>query len=166
MRFGPGVQPSDKPDRLLTTWRTGRAPRPRRRRRRVRGLISGLITVALLAGVLAWLLLRGQGSGLEVTAIEVRTPQQTQTCNATVNVTGVLTTNGKAGRIAYRWIRSDGNDSGLLYQTVETGRREVTVPMSWTIDGPGQRRFTATLELVEPESGANKASSAFGYSCR
>ncbi|MBC6457633.1 hypothetical protein [Actinomadura sp. HBU206391] len=162
LRFGPGVQPTDQ---LTETWRSGRAQPPRRRRRLVRNLVSWLITAALLVGVLLWLLLRGQASDVEITAIKVQTPKQVQDCNATVDVTGVLTTNGEAGQITYRWVRSDGHDSGLLHETVEAGKRDVTVHLSWAIKGPGERRFTATLELVEPKSTADKASSAFRYSC-
>ncbi|GAA2109347.1 hypothetical protein [Actinomadura alba] len=162
VRFGPGVQPTDE---LIETWRSGRAQPPRRRRRLMRSLIGWLVTAALLVCFLLWLLLRGQGEEVEVTAIKVQTPEQVQTCDATVDVTGVLTTNGEAGRITYRWVRSDGHNSGLLHETVEAGKRDVTVHLSWAIKGTGDRRFTATLELVAPESTADKASSAFGYSC-
>jgi hypothetical protein len=161
-RFGPGVQPTDQ---VVETWRSGRAQPPRRRRRLVRSLIAWLVTLALLICVLLWLLLRGQRTEMELTGIKVQTPEQVQTCDATVDITGVLTTNGEAGRITYRWIRSDGHNSGLLHETVEAGKRDVTVHLSWAIKGPGERRFTATLELVEPKSTADKASSTFRYSC-
>jgi hypothetical protein len=162
-RFGPGVQPTDQ---VVETWRSGRAQPPRRRRRLVRNLISWLVTAALLVAVLVWLLLRGQASDIEVTGIQVQTPERAQTCDANVDVTGVLATNGEAGQITYRWVRSDGHTSGLLHETVEAGKREVTVHLSWAIKGPGDRRFTATLELLEPKSNADKASSGFRYSCR
>jgi hypothetical protein len=162
VRFGPGVQPTDQ---LIETWRSGRAQPPRRRRRLMRSLIGWLVTAALLIGFLFWLLMRRESDEVEVTAIKVQTPGQVQTCDATVDVTGVLTTNGEAGRITYRWVRSDGHNSGLLHETVEAGKRDVTVHLSWAIKGTGERRFTATLELVSPKSTSDKASSAFQYSC-
>jgi hypothetical protein len=166
LRFGPGVPSAPPPDGLAELWRAGREAPRRRRRRLLRGLISASVTAALAVAVLLWLLLRGQGDGLQVTAIRVQTPQQPQGCDATVDVTGILTTNGEAGRITYRWTRSDGHDSGLLHETVAAGKRDVTIHLSWVVRGPGQRRFTATLDLVEPKGTAAKASSAFGYSCR
>ena len=166
VRFGPGIQPSDQ---VAASWREGRtpppAPPPRRGRKLLRSLVGTLITAAIAVAVVLWLL-RGQGGDLEVTGIKVQVPQRTQGCDSTVEITGVLTTNGEAGRITYRWIRSDGHDSGVLHESVEKDKHDVTVHLSWLIKGPGARRFTATLELVEPASSAGKASSAFGYSCR
>ncbi|HEX6469822.1 MAG TPA: hypothetical protein VF069_12060 [Streptosporangiaceae bacterium] len=164
MRFGPGVTPEDT-DELVRTWRAGQGQRPRRRRGRARGAISALVTVAVVAGVLLWLLLRGQGSGLEVTGLKVRAPQATQHCDTTVDVDGVLTTNGKSGQVSYRWLRSDGNESGVLSASVEKGRHEVTLPLHWTVTGQGKLHAVATLELLSPGA-QRRASAAFDYLCR
>lgn len=163
LRFGPGVQPEDTSP-VLKTWREGRRP-PRQRRGWARNLVSSLVTVAVVGGVVLWLLLRGQGAGLEITALKVQAPQATQHCDTTVDVMGVLTTNGKRGDISYRWRRSDGNESGILSASAEKGRREVTVPLHWTVKGQGRLHAVATLELLSPGD-SRRASASFDYLCR
>jgi hypothetical protein len=166
LRFGPGVQPEDTSP-LVEKWRAGQQAGGGRRRRRgwARNLVSSLVTIAVVGGVLLWLLLRGQAADLEVTALKVRAPQATQHCGATVNVVGVLTTNGKSGQISYRWRRSDGNESGLLTASAEKGRREVSVPLHWTVTGQGKLHGVATLELLSPGD-TRRASASFDYLCR
>lgn len=163
LRFGPGVQPEDT-NPLIEKWRAGRQPR-RRRRGWARNLISSLITIAVVGGVAVWLLLRGHGSGLEVTAIKVQAPHATQRCDTTVDVVGVLSTNGKRGEVSYRWRRSDGNESGVLSASAEKDRREVAVPLHWTVTGRGKLHAVATLELLSPGE-PRRASASFDYLCR
>jgi hypothetical protein len=162
LRFGPGVRPEDT-NPVIEKWRAGR--QPRRRRGWTRNLISSLITIAVVAGVMGWLLLRGQGSGLEITAMKVQAPHATQRCDTTVDVVGVLTTNGERGEISYRWRRSDGNESGVLSAGADKGRREVTVPLHWTVTGQGRLHAVATLELLSPGD-IRRASASFEYLCR
>jgi hypothetical protein len=166
LRFGPGVRPEDT-NPLIDKWRAGQqaGQRPRRRRGRARSLVSGLITIAVVGGVVVWLLLRGHEAGLEITAIKVQAPHSTQRCDAAVDVVGVLTTNGKRGDISYRWRRSDGNESGVLSASTEKGRREVRVPLHWTVTGQGKLHAVATLELLSPGA-ARRASASFDYLCR
>jgi hypothetical protein len=161
LRFGPGVRPEDT-NPMIETWRAGR--RPHRRRAWARNLISSLLTIAVVGGVVGWLLLRGQDD-LEITAIKVRAPQATQRCDTTVDVVGVLTTNGEGGEISYRWRRSDGNESGVLSASADKGRREVTVPLHWTVTGQGRLHAVATLELLSPGE-TRRASASFDYLCR
>jgi hypothetical protein len=152
---------------LTETWRAGKQPQRRRRRRRrgwLRNLISSLVTIAIVGGVLLWLLLRNQGE-LQVTALTVRAPQATQRCDTTVEVTGVATTNGKRGQISYRWLQSDGHESGVLQTNVERGKRKVSLPLRWAITGPGKLHAVATLELLSPGETSRKASAAFDYHC-
>ena len=163
LRFGPGVRPDEKSP-LVKTWRAGQRP-ARRRRGRLRNLISSLVTIAIVGGVVWWLLLRA-GPGLEVSALEVRAPQATQRCDTTVKVVGVLTTNGASGQVTYRWLRSDGDRSGVLQANVEKGRREVSIPLQWRVTGPGRLHAVATLELLSPGDSTRRASAAFDYLCR
>jgi hypothetical protein len=162
LRFGPGVPPKKSP--LVKTWRAGQRP-VRRRRGWPRNLISSLVTIVIVGGAVWWLLLR-PGPGLEVTAIEVQTPQTTQRCDTTVEVVGVLTTNGERGQVTYRWVRSDGDESGVLQATAERGEREVSIPLHWRVTGPGRLRAVATLELLTPGVSTRRASAAFDYVCR
>lgn len=163
LRFGPGVPPDEK-SQLVQTWRAGRRP-ARRRRGWLSNLISSLITIVIVGGVLWWLLLR-EGPELQVTALRVQTPQGTQRCDTTVEVVGVLATNGERGQITYRWLRSDGNESGVLQANVEQGRREVLIPLHWRVTGPGRLHAVATLELLTPGGSPRSASAAFDYLCR
>ncbi|HEU5155642.1 MAG TPA: hypothetical protein VFU43_01500 [Streptosporangiaceae bacterium] len=165
LRFGPGVQPEDT-NPLIEKWRAGQVRRaPRRRRGWARNLLSSIVTIVIVGGVALWLLLRGQGAELEITAIKVRAPQATQPCDATVDVVGVLTTNGKRGEISYRWHRSDGNESGVLSASAEKGRHEVAVPLHWTVTGQGKLHAVATLELLSPGD-SRRVSASFDYLCR
>lgn len=117
--------------------------------------------------MLAYLLLRGQGGDLAVAGVKVQAPSRPQRCDSVVEITAALTTNGKAGRISYRWIRSDGPAVGPLAQSVKAGQKQVTVPpFSWTVKGEGRKRFTATLEVIEPKASAGKAADSFTYICR
>jgi hypothetical protein len=163
LRFGPGVQPDEKSP-LIKTWRAGQRQGRRRRRGWPRNLLSSLVTVVVVVGVVWWLLGR-EGPGLEVTALKVQAPRATQRCDTTVDVVGVLTTNGERGQISYRWLRSDGNESGVLQANVEKGRSEVTVPLHWRITGEGRLHAVATLELISPGDSARRASAAFDYRC-
>jgi hypothetical protein len=163
VRYGPGVRPTDTTP-LAEAWRAGRLPR--QGRRRPRNLISSLVTIVIVGGVVLWLILRAQGPGLEVTAIRVQAPQATQRCDANVEIVGVLTTNGERGQIAYRWQRSDGDETGILRASVEKGRREVPVPFHWTIKGEGELHAVATLELLAPGDATRRASASFDYQCR
>jgi hypothetical protein len=164
LRFGPGVQPGDVPP-VVQQWRSGRRPGRRRRRGWLWNLVSSLVTVVIVGGVVLWLLLRGQGDELQVSAIKVQAPKATQRCDATVDVTGILTTNGKSGQVTYRWRRSDGNESGVLQANVDKGRREVTLPLHWTVTGPGKLHAVATLEVLSPGDTTRRASAAFDYLC-
>jgi hypothetical protein len=163
LRFGPGV-PVGEQSQLVKTWRAGQRP-VRRGRGWLRNLISSLVTIIVVGGAVWWLLLR-PGPGLEVTAIEVQAPQATQRCDTTVEVVGVLTTNGERGQVTYRWVRSDGDESGVLQATAEEGEREVSVPLQWRVTGPGRLHAVATLELLTPGDSTRRASAAFDYLCR
>lgn len=164
LRFGPGVQPDEVPP-VIKQWRAGKRAGHRRRRVRLWNVVSGLITIVIVGGVVLWLLLRGQGDDLAVTAIKVQAPKATQRCDATVDIKGVLITNGERGEITYRWRRSDGNESGILQADVERGRREVTLPLHWTVTGPGKLHAIATLEVISPGDTTRRASAAFDYLC-
>jgi hypothetical protein len=161
MRFGPGVSPD-----VIDTWRSGRG-RPIKQRsaaKRVTGLLVTL-AIAVLAGVVVWWLLHGAGTALTATGATVHTPAAVQPCGSSVNVTGVITTNGGGGDISYRWRRSDGQDSGILTDSVTHGRHSITVRLRWTVTGPGTLHAVATLDVLSPVKQPVTAKGAFDYSC-
>ncbi|MFH8841870.1 hypothetical protein [Streptomyces sp. NPDC017868] len=164
LRFGPGVPPSEE-EALRALWA---APAPatapvRRRRRRRAGLLGATAALAAVAVVL-WLLLRPT-AGPAVTAVRVTAPPQQLACGGTAEVTGVVTTDGRAGPFTYRWLRSDGQRSGVLTRTARRGEHEVALRLRWTVRGPGRFHGTARLQVLRPDTTPLEASAAFTYAC-
>lgn len=158
VRFGPGV-----PAGIADTWHKGR-----RRRSLGRRIGGGFLTLALavLTGLVVWWLLRGGGPTVKVTGVSVAAPRAVQHCNVTVNVVGTIRTNGGSGDISYRWLRSDGHDSGTFTDTVHKGQHSLRVPLHWTVKGSGALHAVATLQVVSPKTAAGRAAGAFDYSCQ
>ncbi|MFJ7968266.1 hypothetical protein [Streptomyces sp. NPDC096324] len=162
LRFGPGI-PLDAQDVLRAQWRTAPAASgsgPRRRRRR-----AWIATTAFLAvaAVLLWLLLRPSPAPT-VTAVEVRAPAGRLHCGQTADLVGVVTTDGRGGPVTYRWLRSDGHDSGELVRMARRGERRVTVHLRWTVRGPGSFRGTARLRVTHQQR-SPEAKGTFSYAC-
>jgi hypothetical protein len=159
LRFGPGV-PAD----LAAVWRDGR-PRRRPLWRRIAG---GLLTLvlAVLTGLVVWWLLHQTGPAVRVTGVTVTAPAGVRSCDSTATVVGMIHTNGGQGSVSYRWRRSDGQDSGVLTDSLARGRHSIRIPLRWTIRGPGTMHATATLEVVSPKSPDGTASASFDYECR
>ncbi|MER6355501.1 hypothetical protein ABT186_27740 [Streptomyces sp. NPDC001634] len=166
LRFGPGV-PLDEQENLRALWRAT-APAPARGRRQRAWLWA---TVALTAvAVVLWLLLLRPTPSPTVTAAEVQAPTQQLHCGQTADVIGVMTTDGRGGPVTYRWLRSDGHDSGELIDTARRGDPEVTVHLRWTVRGPGRFQGTARLQVLNGRGTAQggapvEAEGTFRYSC-
>jgi hypothetical protein len=158
VRFGPGVSP-----RLAGVWRDS-GPR---RRPLYRRIVAGLVTVgvAVLSGLVVWFLLRS-GPEVQVTGVTVSAPSGVQQCGATTTLVGVIHTNGGQGDVAYRWRRSDGQNSAVFTDSAPKGKHSIRVPLRWTVKGPGSLHAVATLEVISPESRAHTASAGFTYECR
>lgn len=165
LRFGPGV-PLDEQETLRALWPVA-APAPARRSRR-RAWLGATAALAAFA-VALWLLLR-PGAGPAVIGAEVRAPTAELRCGQTADLVGVMTTDGRGGPVTYRWLRSDGQDSGELTETARRGERTVTVHLRWTVRGSGLFRGSARLQ-VRPSGTAGgapapiEARGTFGYSC-
>jgi len=157
VRFGPGVPQVAAP--VAPTWGPSA---PRRRRARWRGVLGTLLTAALVAAVL-WFLLPG-GEPLRVAAAGVApTVEPGRACDVTVDVVGTVTTNGRPGTITYQWERSDGQTSAVLSQTVPEGTSVVEVHLMWTLSGTGTYPAQATLRVLTPD--ASEAVGGFTYRC-
>jgi hypothetical protein len=123
-----------------------------------------LALLLLLGAVLAYLLL-WRSDPLVLTGAEVAPAAPPgQACNVTVDVVGTIHTNGQAGTIQYRWLRSDGESTGPLTQTAEVGKPVVQVHLLWALSGKGRYPASATLEISQPRP-LNTAG-GFTYSCR
>jgi hypothetical protein len=99
-----------------------------------------------------------------VSGAAARTESTTLRCNETATITATLKTNGQAGKIDYRWIRSDGTVSERLHQAVTQGSRHVNVVLRWKFTGSGTYQAAATIEVLSPQQ--ISASVAFPYICR
>jgi hypothetical protein len=110
--------------------------------------------------VLAWY---RAGSGLTVESVSVTSRASAAACDDTVDVTGVITTNGRAGTVTYRWVRSDGTTSGVLREVLPSGRKQARVHLLWTFRGEGLYRARATLRVLTPSG--ETAGTRFTYDC-
>ncbi|MGW6917507.1 hypothetical protein ACWGB8_27290 [Kitasatospora sp. NPDC054939] len=158
-RFGPGVPP-----RAAAAWH-GAAPPPEPEHRRSRRALRWLVPAAVLLALLALLDRCRAEPPLAVTGVAVTVdPAAGPGCGGTAVLTAAVATNGRAGTVRYRWLRSDGTASGELSQPVRAGQRRVDVVLRWTFDGPGTMRATATVEVRSPQP--HSAAASFTYTCR
>ncbi|MBR7829273.1 hypothetical protein KDK95_23400 [Actinospica sp. MGRD01-02] len=137
----------------------GAAPKKRRR-----ALLRGwLMPLLVLVGVIALLLWQRVGGRLEVSGVTASAGTASIGCDSTEVVTASLHTNGTAGTIVYRWVRSDGTVSGDLRQSVGDGTKQTDVVLRWAFSGHGSTRAVATIDVESP--GAASAVASFVYSC-
>ncbi|MER5474155.1 hypothetical protein [Streptomyces sp. NPDC002685] len=143
LRFGPGVN--------ADTVRRVAAPPPavvpvrRRTWRR-----HALPTVVLLA-VLAFLLWHRPAPSIDVDGVAVSAVSSSPGCDGTADVVAVVTTNGRPGTLAYRWIRSDGTSSKVLHEDLTRGQKRAPLHLLWTFQGKGTYEARAELRLLSPE---------------
>ncbi|MEY9962869.1 hypothetical protein ABIA33_000895 [Streptacidiphilus sp. MAP12-16] len=163
IRFGPGV-PDPKTARTIAVWKgagpgPAAAPEAKPGRRVGRYALAGVVLLA----VVAFLLWQRFGPSLAVSSVSVAAAPASLGCDGTEVVTATLQTNGRSGTVHYRWVRSDGTDSGVLQQSVPAGLHQVSVPLRWTVQGKGTFQGTATVWITGPVAGS--ASASFSYSC-
>lgn len=84
-------------------------------------------------------------------------------CNVQADIVGTVHTNGSAGSFTYDWLRSDGQTSGALRQSVASGQTSAKVHLYWQFSGKGTLRAKATLHILEPTTADGSAQ--FTYSC-
>ncbi|MFJ1704748.1 hypothetical protein [Kitasatospora sp. NPDC088346] len=157
-RFGPGVPPQ-----AAAVWHGAvqpEQPAPPRKRRR-RWLILPLL---LLLAVLAYLAWQRYGRPVVVASVTVQTDAAGPACDGTQAITAAVETTGGAGDVRYRWLRSDGTDSGELVQHVPSGHRTTDLVLRWSFHGQGSMDATATLEILSPDP--RTAAVSFTYTCR
>ncbi|MFJ3791683.1 hypothetical protein [Kitasatospora sp. NPDC090091] len=158
-RFGPGVPPV-----AAAVWHgpPSEPPLPPRRRRGVRWLLPAAVLIVLLA----FLLVRCRAEpplalgGVTVAAEPAGGPP----CGGTAVITATVVTDGHAGTIRYRWLRSDGTSSGELVQPVQSGERRADLVLRWSFDGRGTMQATATVDILAPRHLG--AATSFTYACQ
>jgi hypothetical protein len=150
LRFGPGVPARFPAD----------PPRPPRRRRGLRRYAPAVAVLLAVLGYLGW---QRPGPPLAVESTAVRTDPDGPGCDGTAKVVGTVTTNGSAGTLRYRWVRSDGTESGTLEETLVEGQREARLHLLWTFRGQGTNEAGAELRILAP--GQRTATARFSYTC-
>ncbi|MQS16843.1 hypothetical protein F7Q99_32820 [Streptomyces kaniharaensis] len=156
-RFGPGVPPQ-----AAAVWHGEAAPdvsEPRRPRRMWRWLVP----VAVVLVVLALLFWRFHTPALAVNGVSVTTDPAGPGCGGTAVVTAAVETNGGAGTIRYRWLRSDGSTSDEIVQDVRSGVHRTDLVLRWSFEGQGSLQATTTLEILSPST--RTAAASFAYHC-
>jgi hypothetical protein len=142
-------------------WPTAR-PRPRRRRRWT-GVLSSLITVAIVAGIAAYVWTKTHQT-LKITAatVSVTNPDKIA-CNSTVDVVGTIFTNGKGGPITYQWTK-DGENLPTGTVTATSGQQQVRVDLRWNLRGKGIHHAAAIFQVFTPNV-ISAQSASFTYAC-
>ncbi len=143
------------------------AYRPRFWWQRTVSVLSGIATLVLIAAAAwtGWQWWQRSQDHVKVSAVAVApaTPLAGK-CNVRADIVGTLTTNGKSGTVSYEWVRSDGQRTGVLQQSVATGQTIVQVHLIWEFRGKGTLPAAATLRVVSP--GPIEGSATFTYSCK
>ncbi|MFF8288865.1 hypothetical protein ACF068_06465 [Streptomyces sp. NPDC016309] len=155
LRFGPGVTAA-----AVAPFPVEPAPAPARRGG---GPRRYALAAAVLVAVIGYLLFQRYGPGIEVRDLTVTTDPSGPACGAAADVVALVRTNGRAGTLTYRWVRSDGTRSEQLTERVAGGHREATLHLLWTFQGPGHYPAEARIELLEPAR--RTAAVAFTYDC-
>lgn len=141
LRFGPGVNAD-------TMRRVGHFAPPVRVRRRTwrRHALPGLVLLA----VVAFLLWHRATPSLGVDDVTVSAASPSPGCDETTDITATVTTNGRAGELTYRWVRSDGTASGILHEDLARDQKQARMHLLWTFQGSGRYAARAELRLLSP----------------
>jgi len=137
--------------------------RPRPRRRRWTGVLSSLLTFAIVAGIAAYVWNKTHQT-LKITAatVSVANPDNIA-CNSTVDVVGTIFTNGNGGPITYQWTK-DGENLPTGTVTATSGQQQVSVDLKWNLRGTGIHHAAAIFQVFTPNV-ISAQSASFTYKC-
>jgi hypothetical protein len=126
-----------------------------------RGVVSTLITAAIVAGVGVYLWERAHQT-LKITGLKVAPANSSVGCNGTADIIGTIYTNGHGGRISYQWVRDSKADAPLVAVDA-SGGKTVQVTLKWAFHGKGTGQAVAELRVLGPQQ--DESSITFPYSC-
>lgn len=132
-----------------------------RSRHRWRGVVSTLITAAIVAGVGVYLWER-EHQTFKVTDVRVTPANQSVGCDGTADIIGTISTNGHGGTIGYQWVEGGDAQSPLVVDDA-SGSNTVQVKLNWAFHGKGTGKAVAELRVLNPQQ--DEASITFPYSC-
>jgi hypothetical protein len=133
------------------------APQARRTLRRL-----ALTALAALA-VTDLLLWQRLGPSLAIESLALAADPRQVRCDGTADIAATVRTNGEAGTLTYRWLRSDGTTSGTLREKTTHGQRHARLHLLWTFQGQGRHEAHATLKVISPSRHSTTAT--FTYTC-
>lgn len=137
--------------------------RTKRRKPRWRGIVSTLITLAIVGGIGFYVWHRNQQQPLKVSAVSVALASQPKNCAATVDVVATIVTNGKGGPVTYQWTQN-GSAQRAATVTDASGQDTVQVTLRWTFHGKGSQQDVAELQVLTPTTAVGNTQ--FTYSCK
>ena len=127
-------------------------PPPRApRRRRWLGVLSTLLTIALAAGVWAYVWERSHDK-LAINSVSVKSGTSNVGCNGTEEVIGTIGTNGHPGPIRYEWVRSGAANPQVYLAQAGSDSDLVRVTLQWAFHGKGTGTASATLRVLSPQA--------------
>ena len=126
-----------------------------------RGVVSTLVTAAIVAGVGVYLWERAHQT-LKVTDIGVTAANSSVGCNGTAEIIGTIYTNGHGGPISYQWVHDSQADAPLVANDA-SGGKTVQVTLKWAFHGKGTGQAVAELRVLAPQQ--DESSITFPYSC-
>jgi hypothetical protein len=142
-------------------WPGAQPPPGPRRRPAWRGVVSTLVTAAIVAGVGVYLWER-EHQTLKITHVKVEAANPKVGCNGTADIIGKITTNGHGGPISYQWVE-DGVAQSELVADDASGSDTVNVSLQWKFNGKGTGQAVAELMVLSP--GQAQSSIIIPYSC-
>jgi hypothetical protein len=126
-----------------------------------RGVVSTMITAAIVAGVGVYLWERAHQT-LKITGVAVSPTSQSVGCDGTADIIGTISTNGHGGSISYQWVRGAEADPPLVVDDA-SGSNTVQVTLKWAFHGKGTGQAVAKLRVLDPQQ--DESSVTFPYSC-
>ena len=141
----PAAQPPRRP-RLRPVWL---------------GVVSTLITAAIVAGVGVYLWER-EHQTLKISHVEVRATNQSVGCDGTANIVGTIFTNGHGGAVSYQWVENAVAGPRLVADDA-SGNDTVKIPLKWAFHGKGTGSAVAELRVLDPQQ--TEARMTVPYSC-
>jgi serine/threonine-protein kinase len=141
-------------------------PQPSKRRarhRRLRTVVSTLITAAIVAGAGAYAWAHLHRPPLKVIDVVVTARSPGTQCDVTVDVMGTIFTNGNGGQVSYQWSLNGDPAAPVATITVASGQSSAPVQLPVNFRGPGTQPATAELRVLSPDLEAGQ--SRFTYAC-
>jgi serine/threonine protein kinase len=126
-----------------------------------RGVVSSLITAAIVAGVGVYFWER-EHQTLKITGVDITAANESVGCNGTADIIGTISTNGRGGTISYQWVRNGVADKTLVADDA-SGSNTVRIPLKWAFHGKGTGSAVAELRVLDPQE--DEGSITFPYSC-